>query len=102
MKSHELLEVIGEAQDIYLLDAKIPKKKSTPVWVKWAAMAACLILVIGLVIPQLFLLNPNNDMTGPGVANPSFDSNLANKYPPINWPEIGAPSKNVDKISAPI
>ena len=100
MKSHELLEVIGEAQDSYVLDAKIPKKKSTPVWVKWAAMAACLILVIGLVIPQLFLLNPNNeDIGGPGVSNPSLDSNLASKYPQINWPEIGAPSKNVDKIS---
>ena len=100
MKSHELLEVIGEAQDIYLLDAKIPKKKSTPVWVKWTAMAACLILVIGLVIPELFILNPNNeDIGGPGVTNPSIDSNLTNKYPPINWPEAGASSENVSKLS---
>ena len=100
MKSHELLEVIGEAQDSYLLDAKIPKKKSTPVWVKWAAMAACLILVIGLVIPELFILNPNNeDIGGPGVTNPSIDSNLKNKYPPINWPKIGSSSENVNKIS---
>ena len=100
MKSYELLEVIGEAQDSYVIDAKAPKKKSTPVWVKWAAMAACLILVIGLVIPELFILNPNNeDIGGPGVTNPSIDSNLTNKYPPINWPKIGASSENVNKIS---
>ena len=29
----------------------------------------------------------------------SNDSTLANKYPPINWPKIGASSINVDKIS---
>ena len=46
MKSYELLEVIGEAQDSYVIDAKAPKKKSTPVWVKWATMAACLCFVV--------------------------------------------------------
>lgn len=46
MKSSELLEVIGEAQDDYILDAKTAKKKHTPVWVKWAAMAACLCLIV--------------------------------------------------------
>lgn len=46
MKSSELLEVIGEAQDDYILDAKTAKKKRTPVWVKWAAMAACLCLIV--------------------------------------------------------
>ena len=75
MKSNELLEVIGEAQDTYVLDAKAPKKKSTLVWVKWVAMAACLILVVGLVIPQLSLFNPNNhDVVGPGATNPSVPS----------------------------
>ncbi|MBR5592990.1 MAG: hypothetical protein IKW46_02840 [Bacteroidaceae bacterium] len=46
MKSSELLEVIGEAQDDYILDAKTAKKKHTPAWVKWAAMAACLCLIV--------------------------------------------------------
>ena len=67
MKSHELLEVIGEAQDNYLLDAKVSKKKTAPVWVKWAAMAACLILIFGLMIPKVFPLDPNNGgIVGPG------------------------------------
>ena len=53
MKSHELLEVIGEAQDSYVLDAKAPRKKSTPVWLKCAAMAACLCLVFTMIYPFL-------------------------------------------------
>ena len=85
MKSHELLEVIGEAQDSYVLDAKAPKKKSIPVWVKWAAVAACLILVIGLGIPQLSLLNPNNDdIAGPGVTNPSVPSLQGSENLPVS------------------
>lgn len=85
MKSHELLEVIGDAQDSYVLDAKAPKKKSTPVWVKWVAMAACLILGIGLAIPQLSLLNPNNDdVTGPGTANPSLPSLQGGENLPVS------------------
>ena len=51
MKSNELLEVIGEAQDSYLLDAKAPKKKSTPMWVKWVAIAACLAIVLVVSAP---------------------------------------------------
>lgn len=46
MKSNELLEVIGEAQDAYILDANSPHKKTRPVWEKWAAMAACLCLIV--------------------------------------------------------
>ena len=65
MKSHELLEVIGEAQDSYLLDAKAPKKKSTPVWVKWVAMAACLCLIVSFAIPTILdVLNPNKEGAG--------------------------------------
>lgn len=63
MKSHELLDVIGEAQDSYLLDAKAPKKKSTPVWVKWTAMAACIAIVIAF--PMVWnLFNHSGGSTG--------------------------------------
>lgn len=51
MKSNELLEIIGEAQDDYILDAKTAKKKHTPVWVKWAAMAACLAIILAVGAP---------------------------------------------------
>jgi hypothetical protein len=49
MKSDELLEIIGEAQDEYILDARKTHKKQNPVWVKWAALAACLCLIFGMV-----------------------------------------------------
>lgn len=93
MKSYELLEVIGEAQDSYVIDAKAPKKKSVPVWVKWASMAACLILVMGLVVPQLFWpMHNNNDIAGPGVANPSLPSFHGSGYlsdhDPLNYGQV--------------
>lgn len=48
MKSHELLDAIGEAQDMYVLDAKASKKKHTSAWAKWVAVAACLcVLIVG-------------------------------------------------------
>lgn len=55
MKPKELLEIIGEAQDDYILDAKAPSKKYAPVWVRWVAIAACFALVTGLAfsIPVL-------------------------------------------------
>ena len=57
MKSHELLDAIGEAQDMYVLDAKASKKKHTSVWAKWVAVAACFCLILTGV---LALLNPAN------------------------------------------
>ena len=66
MKSHELLDVIGEAQDSYLLDAKASKKKTAPVWVKWAAMAACLCLILSLAIP-IYIHNKPNSGNVPGL-----------------------------------
>ena len=49
MKSDELLNLIGEAQDEYILDAKAPVKKGRTSWVKWVAVAACLcIATMGL------------------------------------------------------
>ena len=66
MKSYELLEVIGEAQDSYVIDAKASKKKSTPVWIKWAAMAACLCLIISLAVP-IYIHNKPGGGDGPGL-----------------------------------
>ena len=72
MKSHELLEVIGAAQDSYLLDAKAPKKIFTPVWVKWAAMAACLCLIVGLAIPIFNQSTEIPDNPNPGALPAHF------------------------------
>lgn len=67
MKSHELLEVIGDAQDSYVLDAKAPKRKTTTsVWVRWATKAACCALVLGLGVTGFDLLKRNNSIPSEG------------------------------------
>lgn len=53
MKSNKLLEVIGEAQDEYILDAKAPVRRNRPSWVKWVAVAACLCIAVMGVFPLL-------------------------------------------------
>ena len=56
MKSYELLDAIGEAQDMYVVDAKMSKKKKAFAWVKLVATAACLCLIIAVsaLIAPLF------------------------------------------------
>ena len=47
MKKEQLYEVLGDINENYINDAhKTAKKKSRTVWTKWAAMAACLCLVV--------------------------------------------------------
>lgn len=57
MKSNDLIDIIGEAADEYIQDAKSAKKKAVPRWVKWSsAIAACLVVVIGVgsyVLPRM-------------------------------------------------
>lgn len=48
MKTNDLLDVIGEAKDEYIRDAKQQKKHTIPHWVRWVSVtAACLCLVLG-------------------------------------------------------
>ena len=69
MKAYELLEVIGEAQDSYLLDAKAHKKKTAHVWVKWVAITACLFLVLVGTVALFNPSNPSQPGTSPFVLN---------------------------------
>ena len=49
MKSNDLIDIIGEAADEHIRDAKSVKKKAMPRWAKWSsAIAACLVLVVGI------------------------------------------------------
>ena len=57
MKKEKLFEVIGNINDNYINEGHAAAKKSRPVWVKWAAMAACLALVVALgigIMPNQF------------------------------------------------
>lgn len=57
MKSNDLIDIIGEAADEHIADAKSTKKKAIPRWVKWSsAIAACLVVVIGVgsfILPRM-------------------------------------------------
>ena len=47
MKSNDLIDIIGEAADEHIRDAKSAKKKAMPRWAKWSsAIAACLCIVL--------------------------------------------------------
>ena len=47
MNKHELFDLIGEADEDYVLAADRPVKRARPRWPAWAACAACAALVIG-------------------------------------------------------
>lgn len=44
MKSNDLIDIIGEAADEHIRDAKITKRKANR-WVRWVAAAACFCLI---------------------------------------------------------
>lgn len=64
MKSDELLDAIGEAKDEYVHDVRNGKSKKMPGWAKWtSAIAACLVLVIGV---NLIFSGMGGNSTGGG------------------------------------
>ncbi len=80
MRSDELLEVIGEAQDDYILDAKMCDKKHTAGWMRWAAMAACFCLFLSVV----WFLRPTTTTAPdyPGASYSAYD--IADLFPQMN------------------
>ena len=57
-------------------DAPVEKQKSNLVWVKWAALAACCVLVIGLAA-RLPLGNMKSESTASETATMTMDTNAA-------------------------
>ena len=57
MKKEELFNIIGEVdeQKVAAAGMAMNKKKSRPVWVKWGAMAACLLLLVGFTFAPLIV-----------------------------------------------
>lgn len=74
MKNEKILNAMGKISDELIEDAAITtgKKGHAVVWVRWAAMVACLCLVVSVAIPVLYSkTNPSNqDFFSPG----SYDS----------------------------
>ena len=46
MKPNDLIDIIGEAADEHIKDAKKQKKNSIPRWTKWTAAAAAVCIAI--------------------------------------------------------
>ena len=50
MKADDLLDMIGDADDSVIEEARKKKKTAAPGWIRWAAAAACLCLAAGALI----------------------------------------------------
>ena len=67
MNSKKFSEAMSELDSKYVDEAVNYKKKAKkPIWAKWGAIAACLVLVCVVAIP---LFSHNNSVTTPGIAD---------------------------------
>ena len=104
MKNERIFNAIGKISDELIEDAAIiPKKKTrTVTWVRWAAMAACLCLVVcGLFMLQNRVPKPPVSEDNPPVVDPIFrgpndETTVSETTTPNN--EATSPAKNGEKI----
>ena len=66
MTNEKLYEVLGDINEKYVSEARVYQKAKKPIWAKWGAMAACLVLVCVAAIP---FFSHNNSVTTPGIAD---------------------------------
>ena len=67
MTNEKLYEILGDINEKNVYEARAYHKAKKPIWAKWGAIAACLVLVCVVAIP-LFLHN-NDSVTTPGIAD---------------------------------
>ena len=77
-QQEKLFRAIGFVGDdlIQRADAPVERKTANTTWVKWAALAACCVLVIGLA-SRLPLLGAKTSNTAPETATMTMDSSAA-------------------------
>ena len=46
MKKEQFAEILGDINENYVKEAKMNQKVSNKIWIRWAAMAACLCLIL--------------------------------------------------------
>ena len=66
MTNEKLYEVLGDINEKYVSEARVYQKAKKPIWAKWGAIAACLVLVCVVAIPFFF---HNNSVTTPDIAD---------------------------------
>ena len=67
MTNEKLYEILGDINEKHVYEARAYHKAKKPIWAKWGAIAACLVLVCVVATP-LFLHN-NDSVTTPGIAD---------------------------------
>ena len=77
MKAYDLLDMIGNVDDGIIAEAKERKRPSIPRWAKWAAAAACLLLVAGgiFVITRPGKTTPGISGELPQISIPKYEFN---------------------------
>lgn len=87
MKANDLLDLIGNADDNLITEAKVQKKTKKNAWVKWCAMAACLCLV---AVGAIGLYNSSNDSADQisvgGVMRKYKNVSVGGSEESIQWP----------------
>ena len=66
MTNEKLYEVLGDINEKYVSEARVYQKAKKPIWAKWGAIAACLVLVCVVAIP---FFSHNNSVTTPDIAD---------------------------------
>jgi len=81
MKNERLIDALEKVDEDLIMEAapgnKPPKKKAkTTAWVKWGAMAACAVVIVGIGIP--FIFSGDRDLSGGGEAEePHLEGNIS-------------------------
>lgn len=105
MKKEQLYETLGDISEHYISDAHQTAKKLRPVWIHWAATAACLCLLLTVVIavPRLFKQPSNTEQP----ANTEQPSNIGqpdtgdSQEPPLYVPSYSSPELDALYKEAP-
>ena len=66
MTNEKLYEILGDINEKNVYEARAYHKAKKPIWAKWGAIAACLVLVCVVAIP---FFSHNNSVTTPGIAD---------------------------------
>ena len=81
MKNERLIDALEKVDEDLIMEAapgnKPPKKKAkTTAWVKWGAMAACAVVIVGIGIP--FIFSGDRNLSGGGEAEePRLEGNIS-------------------------
>ena len=74
MTGEQLFEIMENIEEKHIAQARCTAKVHRSAWIKWCAIAACLCLVIGFMIPRLKHKDPSSDASvNVGPADTSAD-----------------------------